>query len=514
MTPLSYKFSYKRLIDTVSNFDLESLGETGEIIKWIIASKPGLSVEKVRAMIEEKKKSYHGLLTDEGAAHLVAQDLGVAVDYTGGRSIKLEDLVSGLKDVSFEAFVVYIGEVKKFKRKQGEGKVLRLVLDDGTKQVNCVIWDDKVDEFLSMNPSIGWRIKILHGYTKSGIEGVEVHVGSRGAIKLEQALNVGAPVKKISSLTVDDRAFILDVFIASKSGLKTFKVNNREGRVLRVNVRDDSGFLTLVLWNDVADRIANVEGGSMLRILGGKVRLRATGGLEIHINNPAMINVLPFKKRPEEMASKVADLKPNVKGLTLLLRAYSQPFTRIFKTPSGVEGRVTSLLAGDSTGLVLINFWGKASYYAEEIKNGDVFTVKNAYTRMGLREMEVHVGSDGALERRADLSDFKVLDLKREVKDLREEDRYITLEGTILTSPEARSVNTDKGEVKVASFMLGDDTGSIRVTVWRELAEKCEKLEAEAVVRLTHLYVRRGLSEELEASTTRFSELTVIKNVD
>lgn len=514
MTPLSYKFSYKRLIDTASNFDLESLGEIGEIIKYILTSKPGLSVEKIRAMIEEKKKNYHGLLTDEGAAHLVAQDLGVAVDYTGGKIIKLEDLVSGLKDVSLEASIVYIGEVKKFKRKQGEGKVLRLVLDDGSKQMNCVLWDGKVDDFLLMNPSVGWKIKILHGYTKSGVEGVEVHVGSRGAVKLEQTLNAGASVKKISSLTVDDRIFTLEVFIVSKGGLKTFKVNDREGRVLRVNVRDDSGFLTLVLWNDAADKIANVEDGSMLRILGGKIRLRATGGLEIHINNPSMVSILPFKARLEEIVSKVADLKPNVKGLTLLLRAYSQPFTRVFKTPGEVTGRVTSLLAGDDTGLILINFWGKASYYAEEIKDGNVFTVKNAYTRMGLREIEAHVGSDGILEKRTDLSDFKVLNLKREVKDLREGDRYITLEGTILTSPEARSVNTDKGEVKVASFMLGDDTGSIRITVWRELAEKCEKLEAEAVVRLTHLYVRRGLSEELEASTTRFSELTVIKNVD
>ncbi|MBS7613053.1 hypothetical protein KEJ48_02225 [Candidatus Bathyarchaeota archaeon] len=490
------------------------MGEIEEIIRHIAASKPGLSVEKVKAMIEEKRKSYHGLLTDEGAAYLVAQDLGVAIDYTGGRSIKLEDLVSGLKDVSLEASIVYIGEVKKFKRKQGEGRVLRLVLDDGSKQMNCVLWDDKVDELLSANPSIGWRIKILHGYTKSGVEGVELHVGSRGAIKLEPALNVEVPVKKISSLTVDDRIFTLEVFIVSKGELKTFKVNKREGKVLRVNVRDDSGFLTLVLWNDAANKIANVEDGSMLRILGGKVRLRATGGLEIHVNNPSMIDILPFKARLEEMVSKITSLKPDAKGLTLLLRAYSQPFTRIFKTPSGVEGRVTSLLAGDDTGLILINFWGKASYYAEEIKDRDVFTVKNAYTRMGLRGMEVHIGSDGTLEKKADLSDFKVLDLKRKVKDLSDGDRYVTLEGIILTSPEARNVNTAKGEVKVASFTLGDDTGSIRITVWRELAEKCEKLEAGAVVRLTHLYVRRWFSEELVASTTRFSELIVIENAD
>jgi replication factor A1 len=490
------------------------LGGLENIINRILASKPSLTVEEIKAMIEEKKKNYHGLLTDEGAAYLVAQDLGVAIDYSGGGSsmkVRLEDLVSGLKDVSLEASIVHVGEVKRFKRGQGEGKLLRLILDDGSKQISCVLWDDRVDEFLSMNPSVGWRIKILHGYTKSGVEGVELHVGSRGAIKLERGFNVGTSVKKISSLTVDDRVFILEVFIISKGELKTFKVNGREGRVLRVNVKDDSGILTLVLWNEAADKMVKVEEGSKLRILGGKVRLRATGGLEIHVNNPNMISVLPSKIGLEELVSKVADLKPNVKGLNLLLRVYSKPFTRVFKTPIGVEGRVTSLLAGDDTGLVLVNFWGKASYYAEEVKEGEIFTVKNAYTRMGLRGVEVHVGSDGILEKMGPLPGFKVLDLKRKVKDLKEGDRYITLEGIVLTTPEARSVNTTKGEIKVASFMLGDDTGSIRASVWRELADECEKLEAGAVVRLTHLYVRRGLSGELEASTTKFSELIVIE---
>ncbi|MEM3547163.1 MAG: OB-fold nucleic acid binding domain-containing protein [Candidatus Bathyarchaeia archaeon] len=490
---------------------MEVLGEIGDIINRIVASKPGLTSEKVKAMIEEKKKSYHGLLTDEGAAHLVAQDLGVTVDYTGGRSFRLKDLVSGLKDVSIEAPIIYVGEVKRFKRRQGEGKVLRLVLDDGSKQLNCVLWDDKVDEFLSTGPTAGWRIKILHGYTKSGTEGVEVHVGSRGSIKLEKTSNVQLPVKKVASLTADDRVFILEVFIVSKSDLKTFKANNREGRVLRVNVKDGSGFLTLVLWNDAADRVVNVEDGSKLRILGGKVRFRATGGLELHINDPGKIEIMPFKARLEDLVSKVVDLKPNAKGLTLLLRAYSKTFTRVFKTPSGVEGRVASLLAGDDTGLILINFWGKMSYDAEEVKEGDVFMVKNAYTRMGLRGMEVHVGLDGVLEKRHDVSNFKVLNLTRKVGELRDGDRYVTLEGMILTTPEARKVDTAKGEVKVASFIIGDDTGSIRVTVWRELAEECEKLEAGTVVRLTHLYIRSGPSGELEASTTRFSGLVVVE---
>ena len=495
---------------------LRLLDRVDEIIRRIVEHRSGLSLEKVREMVEEKKRQYHGLLTDEGAAHLVAQDLGVDLGYDGGGgAVKLSSLVPGLRDVSVEASVVYIGRPREFERRGGTGKVLRLILDDGSGQMSCVLWDDRVDEFLALNPQVGWRVRVLHGYTRAGAGGVELHVGARGAVRVVEAGGGRvAPTRKISELTVNDRFFVVEAAVLSKGALKSFSTRAGEGKVLRIRVRDDTGILTLVLWNEAAEKMAEVEEGSMVKILGGKVRVRPLGDLEVHINEPDMVEHLPSKVGLRSMVFKVEELKPNMKGLILLLRVYSNPFTRSFRTPHGREGRVSSILVGDETGLIVLNMWGEMSSRGERLKDGDVILVKNAYTRLGLRGLELHIGSEGSVEVNPDIPPPEPLNLKRNIDELREGDTYVTVEGIVLTNPETRVVNMPSGEVKVSSFMLGDETGSMRVSAWRNLADEAEKIEAGTVVRITHLYVKQGLTGSLEASTTRFSELTVLETAD
>lgn len=483
-----------------------------EIVKRIAESKPNLTPEKVREMIEEKKRQYHGLLTDEGAAHLVAQDVGVDLGYSNGKAVKLSSLVPGLRDVTVEASVVYIGQLREFKRRSGVGRVLNLVLDDGSGQVSCVLWDDKADEFLASNPKVGWGVKVIHGYTRVGARGVELHVGKRGVVKVVKAESGrGVPTKKISELTVHDRVFIVEAVILSKGVLKSFSNRSGEGKVLRVRVRDDTGILTLVLWNEAAEKMAGIGEGYMVKILGGKVRVRPLGDLEVHINEPDMVEPLPSKVGLRNVVFKVKELKPDMRGLILLLRVYSKPFVRRFKLPHGGEGRVLSVLVGDETGLIVLNMWGEASLQGEKLNDGDIILVRNAYTRLGLRGLELHISSDGAVEANPGIPAPEPLNLKRNVDELKDGDTYVTIEGIVLTNPESRLVNTPSGEVKISSFIIGDETGSIRVSAWRELADEVEKLEAGSTVRITHLHIRQGLTGSLEASTTRFSELKVLE---
>lgn len=491
---------------------MKALNRVEELINRIAASKPGLTVENVRKMVEDKKRRYHGLLTDEGAVHLVAQDLEVNLTYQGRRWIKLNTLVPGLRDVSVEASIVHIGKPREFPRRGGAvGRVLRLTLNDGAGQATCVLWDERVNDFLSMQPKVGWRVQVLHGYTRAGADGIELHVGSRGSLRILEAYDgVAASVRKISELREYDRVFLLDVVVMFKSQLKRFRSRAGEGKVLRVRVKDDSGSLTLVLWNEVAEKMAHMEDGSMIRILGGSVRRGISGELEIHVDSLDQVKLIPGKVDLTELLFRISDLKPGMRGLILLLRVYSKPSVRVFKMAEG-KGRVSSLLVGDETGLTRLVLWNDAVSYVENIKIGDVLLVRNAYTRDGLNGLEVHLSSRGVVEVNPNLPAPRSLNLNRNIGELRDGDVYITIQGVILTSPEIRTVSTLVGEVKVSSFTLGDDTGSIRVSLWRDLADEVENLKPGAVVKLTHLYVKPGLAGELEASSTRFSEIEILK---
>jgi hypothetical protein len=56
------------------------LQETKQIIEQV-ASKSKKTSEEVKQLIEEKKSKFSGLLTDNGAAYMVAKDLGIEVGH-------------------------------------------------------------------------------------------------------------------------------------------------------------------------------------------------------------------------------------------------------------------------------------------------------------------------------------------------------------------------------------------------------------------------------------------------
>ncbi|TFH16530.1 hypothetical protein E4H04_06475, partial [Candidatus Bathyarchaeota archaeon] len=69
------------------------------------------------------------------------------------------------------------------KQDGGEGKVGRLVLEEGGARINLVLWDDKVEEFGEIPK--GTRIQVISGTVRTGNSGSpEVHVSWDTAIKI------------------------------------------------------------------------------------------------------------------------------------------------------------------------------------------------------------------------------------------------------------------------------------------------------------------------------------------
>ena len=58
------------------------------------------------------------------------------------------------------------------------------------------------------------------------------------------------------------------------------------------------------------------------------------------------------------------------------------------------------------------------------------------------------------------------------------ENLSVNVEGVVLTVPECKEVTTSKGEnVKLTVFELKDDSGTIRVSAWRQHAESLDTLK-------------------------------------
>ena len=158
-----------------------------EIVERILSSRSDLKREEVLEMIEKKKRGAGDFLTDETAARIVASELGVE---SGKKPLRLEiqiqDLVSGLNDVTVAGEVVALYPPKIFTRRDWtEGKLASLLVSDKSGTLRVVLWDDKVDLVESGKIQREQNIRISHGYVREGWgENLELHVGKRGSIEV------------------------------------------------------------------------------------------------------------------------------------------------------------------------------------------------------------------------------------------------------------------------------------------------------------------------------------------
>ena len=172
---------------------------TSEIIAKI-CKKSDVSEDKVKELIKNKIKDLDSLVSEEGAAHIVANDLGIKLfeKQISGATIKVTDIVQGMKNVDVVGKVVRVFEPRKFTKDGRENKVGNFVLADETGSIRMVLWDSHRIEWLE-NETIkeGTVLRVKNGYVrKNQYTGIEVHIGLRGQIILDVDVDIDVKVEK------------------------------------------------------------------------------------------------------------------------------------------------------------------------------------------------------------------------------------------------------------------------------------------------------------------------------
>ncbi len=493
-----------------------------EIIERILSSRRNLTREGVLKRIEEKKKEAEGYFTDEGAARMVASDLGVEVTREAFQpQVLINDLVSGLNDVTVTGRVITVYPVKTFTRSDGtKGKVAHLLITDKSGSLKGVLWDEKANLAEEGYIETGQIIKVSHGYVREGFDGrPELHVGKRGEVRVsppdaapQEYPLVASFLQKIGDVTEGTRKASVLGIVQSLSPVSIFRRRDgSQGKVRRLQLRDETGQISLVLWDEKVDELSEVDMGDCLKVVEGGVKEGIYGQIEIHTRNTTKTEVL--KERPPhlELAPtgfiKIKYLKPGIREVDVLARVMHVGDVREFKTKTGETGKLCSLLLKDETGTVRLNLWNDGTALSEQIKTGDAVLVEKAYTRERFEETNLNLGKRGLLTVNPEIAEAKKLPSVNDEKitpiaDVTRVGGPVTLEGTVETAPTVREVTTSRGEtVEVASFELADDTGKIRVSAWRKLVEAVVDLLPGTRIKIKNAYARRGLSDQLELTS-------------
>ncbi|WP_251342236.1 single-stranded DNA binding protein [Haloplanus halophilus] len=277
-----------------------------------------------------------------------------------------------------------------------------------------------------------------------------------------------------------------------------------EGRVVNVDVADDTGQVRVSFWDRMAQSVADgeLEVGDVLRIKGRPQE--GYSGVEVSVDQAEVDEDAEVDVQIQD-TYRIEDLSLGLSDVTLQGLVLATDTVRTFDRDDGSEGRVANLTLGDETGRVRVTLWDERADRAEELDAGTSVEVVDGYVRERDGDLELHVGSRGAVEEiDADVAyDPETTD----VADL-ELGATVDLAGGVIETDPKRTFDRDDGsEGQVRNVRLKDETGDIRVALWGEKADLDVDLADYLVV--TDAEIQEGWQDDLEASAGWRSTVTV-----
>ncbi len=147
-----------------------------------IIEKKGISKEELDTRIKQKMDQLSGLISKEGAAHIVANELGIKLfDATGGK-MKIAKILGGMRDIETVGKVTRKFEIREFQGKMGPGKVGSFIMGDSSGQIRVVLWNDMASMMTKIEE--GNILKLIGGYARQNQDRKELHLNAKSRIMI------------------------------------------------------------------------------------------------------------------------------------------------------------------------------------------------------------------------------------------------------------------------------------------------------------------------------------------
>ena len=262
----------------------------------VISTETGMGKEEIHQLINDKMEELGEFVTQLGAVHIVAREMGVDLSSEPPiqvqSTLSVNELVPELANVNLIGRIFRIYNLHNFKKKDGSDGVLQSVLvEDKTGRTRVVFWDQKVVELQENNCKVGDPIRILNGYTRVGRdESVEVHLGIRSQVQIrpsgidDSVLPVfDSTSSKIKDIKGNEIDLSLNGKVTQKDDLLEFERSDgskgvKQGLVLG----DETGEIYVNFWNEKAHDVKDIGLGDIIEVVGLAAKVGLKGHLEMH----------------------------------------------------------------------------------------------------------------------------------------------------------------------------------------------------------------------------------------
>ena len=498
-----------------------------KMIEIVLQKKPEISAEDVRELIDEKKRKIGaGYLTDQGALFLVAADLGVSFENNQSAQSSIKDLYIGANDVNLTARVLTIFPIKRYTKRDTNEEIQNrtLTIYDKGSSIKLRLWDQHVSFPEDNDVKPGDLIKISHGYTKSGFDNKPfINLGSKGIIEKSSSntdndYNDNLEIPSIDSIakTVDDikepvdNIIVTGVISSNPRVSRYVNFRSEPGKSLHISLSNDEESKTLraIIWNINEDRIPDIfTTGSKVKLIGVKVKQGnpqySNEEFEIHGDEGTTIQVQQTSYDEEEggggevggadeldggkvvvlkVLSKGSEFESSVNDNFLAIDKENKNFLSLVIDPRLVQEKIYPGIIIEG---IPNRIFGNVVY----------FTNESSYIRIVTENYENAFPDESEMETK--------------IKNIEVSDKPYIVEAIVLQPPNTSNITTKSGEdITVTETLIGDDTGEIRLTGWREQSSKISKLNVGDRIKVLGAVAGMGGKEnKLEITLKGFTEI-------
>jgi len=249
------------------------------LIKEKIIEKTGMDSKDLDDKIKAKLEQLSGLISEEGAAHIIANELGINLMQAEGL-MKIKDLLPAMKNVEIVAKITRKFELRTFENEKHSGKFAKFVVGDETGTTMVVLWNDATEGFEDLKEDD--VVKLTNVSVRDNRGRTEIHISESGNIDVNpdgvqvtvqdtgtQATGRPPAVrKKIKELNENDSNVEIFSTIVQVFDPKFFEVDSDSGKrikreegqappkdasfgaVLNLFVDDGSDNVRVVLWKN------------------------------------------------------------------------------------------------------------------------------------------------------------------------------------------------------------------------------------------------------------------------
>lgn len=346
----------------------------------VIASKlkPGKIVRLLHGYSRDRRGNVEVNVGNRGQLFMEPMD-AIQEDFPA-----LDDLYMTPADIHAEGMTHLEGVVmdnmppRTFARKDGsEGKVGRIILEEGGARINLVLWDDRVEEFGELEK--GTRIRVISGNVRTGNTGSpEVHVGWDTAIQIvkknDKPVDAVPYWTKVGNLRDGQGSVNVAALATQVSEERGFvRRDGTEGKVRSLLLEDETGTVRLSLWDEDADRAEEIEEGTLVVVENGYTRA-GFGGIDLNVGRNGRIHIKPddFEMEIPEIERKVTEILELVEGqknITIRGQLLDDPVQRDIDTSRG-PASVTNFRIDDGTGEARVSLWREHGEEAMDLTAG------------------------------------------------------------------------------------------------------------------------------------------------